>query len=85
LRYTEDDVLLFIDRCHDLEAIQIEEGRHGRMPHSLVAIHKRMILDQRYAQCCGFVGQCRVQLLAVKRGLWLSQGGIEQAEIPNAI
>ena len=49
-REIEDQAFLLIDGGVDLAAVEDEERLHGGVPNTLVAIDKRVALDQRETQ-----------------------------------
>jgi len=76
--------LLLIDWGVDLGAVEDEEGLHGGVADAFVAIHERVVLNQREAQCRGLLDQGGVQSDITERGLGLSDGRVERAKIADA-
>ncbi len=48
--YIQDNLLLFFYRCFDLVTIQDKEHFHCSVTNTLVAIYKRVVLDEGEAQ-----------------------------------
>src|SRR5438034_81116 len=80
----EHEVLLVIDGCVDLGAVEDEKGLHGGMADALVAVDERVVLDQREAERRGLLDHGRIEIDAIERRLWLCNGGVERTEIADA-
>jgi len=83
-REIQDQAFLVIDRGVDLAAVEDEERLHGGVPNTLVAIDKRVALDQRETQCRGFLNQRRIQIDALEGRLGLGDRGLKCAKIADA-
>jgi len=62
----ENDALLLSYFGGNLMAVQYQERFHRRMANPLVAIHKRMPLDDGKAESSRLFGQIRVQFCATE-------------------
>jgi hypothetical protein len=79
----QDDVLLIIDAGVHFSAVENEKCLHGGVPHALVAIEERVILDQREAERCRLLNQRGIQIDAVEGSLGLGDRRLKCAEIPD--
>ena len=70
-REIEDQAFLVIDGGVDLAAVEDEERLHGGVPNTLVAIDKRVALDQRETQRRRFLNQRGLQIDAPEGRLGL--------------
>ena len=80
----EHNALLRIGGSIDFAAVEDEEGLHGGMPDALVAIDKRVALDQRQTQRRGLLRDSGIQVSATERGLGLGDCRLQRAEVPDA-
>ena len=80
----EHETLLVIDGGGDLGAVEDEEGLHGGVPDSLVAVDEWVVLNQREAQRRGLLNHGRIEIDAAERRLWLSNGRVKRSKLADA-
>jgi len=83
-REIEDQAFLVIDRGVDLAAVEDEERLHGGVSNTLVAIDKRVALDQRETRRRRFLNQRGIQIDAPEGRLGLGDRRLKCAKIADA-
>src|SRR5262245_3717247 len=82
--HTQDRMFLFVRVGNDLMLVQYQEHFHGRVTNPLVAVHERVIHDERVSKRYGLLGDGWVEVFATKRHRRLSDCRLQQAEVSDA-
>jgi hypothetical protein len=80
---TQHQLLLLVVGGIDLEAVQDEEGLHGGMRDSLVAIQERVVLHHRIPERRGLFDERRVEVDAIDRVSRLRQSGFKCPQVAD--
>jgi len=78
------DLLRIINVGDQFVAVHDKKGFHGRMTNPLVAVHERMIHDQRKTQRRRFGLDGRIEFVTAERHLRLRDGGFNTAQVAHA-
>ena len=76
------EVVLIVD---EVEVVQFEEHQHRQFSRALVAVDKRVTLDQEERVGGGLVGNGAVGILPKRRLLGLADGRVQQMNRPQAL
>jgi hypothetical protein len=74
---SQDQPLLLIDSGLDFPPIDDQEHFHRCMADTLIAVNKRVILDQHVRQDCRFFGERGIEFGTIERRTWLHHGRLK--------
>ena len=77
-------MFLLVNTCINFAPIEHQEGLHGCMANSLIAVDKGVIHDQRMAESGSLGDYVRIEITAVKGETRLIHSGFKKAEISNS-
>ena len=77
-------LFLLVNTCINFAPIEHQEGLHGCMANSLIAVDKGVIHDQRMAESGSLGDYVRIEITAVKGETRLIHSGFKKAEISNS-
>ncbi len=80
----EHQTFLLIDRRLDLAAVEHQESFHRGVPDALVAIQKRVVMNEGETQRGSLVHQREVEIYAAEGRSRLSECGIESTQVANS-
>lgn len=84
LCHTKNKSFRLIHIYEEFNPIEHQYHFHSRMADSLVAINKRMVLDQCEAQTGNFLKESRIKILTAKRLPRLSKRSFQQAKVSDS-
>ena len=82
-RYCEDDALLLVDRCIQLEAVQRQEYLRRSMTDALVSIDEWVTLNEREPECPRLGHNRWIEVIIAVRSKRLGKSGLEASKIPE--